>query len=110
MRREEFFIELDLSRKMWLAYWSYNPKYSLISHHLNKTGKYLDVLTSKFDKIILMGHFNAEPTDTSLFDFCEIYNLNNKVKDNTCFKNPNRPTCIDLIITNKPKIPNFCCY
>ena len=35
----------------------------------------LDVLTSKYDKIILMGDFNAEPVDTVISDFCEIYNL-----------------------------------
>ena len=31
------------------------------------------------------------------------YGLNNIVKDNTCFKNPNNPSCIDLILTNKPR-------
>ena len=35
----------------------------------------LDVLTSKYDNIILMGDFNAEPVDTVISDFCEIYNL-----------------------------------
>ena len=33
-----------------------------------------------------MGNSNAEPTDTSLSDFYEIYNLNNIVKYKTCFK------------------------
>ena len=50
-----------------------------------------------------MGNSKAEPTDTSLSDSYEIYNLNNIVKYKTCFKNPNRLTCIDPIITNKPK-------
>ena len=34
-------------------------------------------------------------------DFCETYNLENLVKEPTCFKNPNNPSCIDLILTNK---------
>ena len=50
-----------------------------------------------------MGDFNTEPTDTALSNFCEIYNLKNLIKDNTCFKNPNKPSCIDLIITSRPK-------
>ena len=50
-----------------------------------------------------MGDFNTEPTDTALSNFCEIYNLKNLIKDKTCFKNPNKPSCIDLIITNRPK-------
>ena len=35
--------------------------------------------------------------------FCETYNLQNLVKDPTCYKNPSKPTCIDLILTNFPK-------
>ena len=49
-----------------------------------------------------MGDFNTEPTDTAFSNFCEIYNLKNLIKDKTCFKNPNKPSCIDLIITNRP--------
>ena len=30
------------------------------------------------------------------------YDLKNIVKDKTCFRNPNNPSCIDLFITNKP--------
>ena len=32
-----------------------------------------------------MGDFNTEPTDTTLSNFCEIYNLKNIVQDKTCF-------------------------
>ena len=66
-------------------------------------GKDLDVLTSKYDNSILMGDFNAEPADTIVSDFCEIYNLKNIIRENTCFKNPNNPSCIELIIANRPK-------
>ena len=55
MKIEGFFIELNLRRKKWLLCCSYNPKYSQISHHLNEIGKDLDVLTSNYDNIILMG-------------------------------------------------------
>ena len=34
---------------------------------------------------------------------CEIYNLKNIIREKSCFKNPNYPSCIDLIITNRPK-------
>ena len=46
---------------------------------------------------------NVEPTDTTFSDFCQIYNLKDLVKDKTCFKNRNKTSCIDLIITKKPK-------
>ena len=35
-------------------------------------------------------------------DFCETYNLKNLIKEPTCFKNPENPSCIDLMLTNKP--------
>ena len=35
--------------------------------------------------------------------FCENYSLQNLIKQPTCYKNPSRPTCIDLILTNVPR-------
>ena len=34
--------------------------------------------------------------------FCEYYSSKSLTKDSTCFKNPEKPTCIDLILTNSP--------
>ena len=48
-----------------------------------------------------MGYFNVEPRETSLKEFCEIYNLKNIVTQATCFKSLTNPTCIDLILTNR---------
>ena len=103
MRTEGFFVELNLKRKKWLLYCSCNPKFSQISFHLNELGKNLDTVTSKYDNITLLGDFSREPADTVLSNFCEIYNLKNLIKDNTCFKNPNKPSCIDLIIKHRSK-------
>ena len=36
-------------------------------------------------------------------NFLNTYNLKNIVKQKTCFKNPDRPTCIDLILTNSSR-------
>ena len=83
MKIGRFFIELNLRRKKWLLCCSYNPKYSQISHHLKEIEKNLDVLISKYDNIILIGDFNAEPADTVVSDFCEIYNLKNIIREKT---------------------------
>ena len=45
------------------------------------------------------GDFNAEVSDTTIKDFCDIYSFKNFVKDATCFKNPDK--CIDLMLTNR---------
>ena len=50
-----------------------------------------------------MADFNADFANTAASDFFEIYNLKNMIREKTCFKNPNNPSCIDLIITNRPK-------
>ena len=100
MRIKGFFVELYIKRKKWLLCFSYNPKFSHISFYLNELGKNLDTLTSKYDKIIVLGDFNTEPTDTALFNFCENFNLKNLIKNKN---DPNKPSCFDLIITNRPK-------
>ena len=49
--------------------------------------------------------------DIILSNFCEIYNLKNLIKEPTCFKNPEKPSNIDLILTNRPKcFQNSCTY
>ena len=59
--------------------------------------------SSKYDNFILLDDLNSEPTESAVRDFCEIYSCKNLIKDNTCFGNPSKPSCIDLIITNRPK-------
>ena len=34
--------------------------------------------------------------------FCEYYGLKKLIKVSTCHKNPQNPSCIDLILTNSP--------
>ena len=50
-----------------------------------------------------MGDFNVEATETSMIEFCQLYNLKHLIKTPTCFKNPENPKCIDLILTNSNK-------
>ena len=50
-----------------------------------------------------MHDFNAEPADTVVSDFCEIYNLKSIIREKTCFKNPTNPSCIDSMIIKRPK-------
>ena len=100
---EGFFVEIRLRKKKWLLCSSYNPKKNLIANHLKCIGRNLDSQLGQYENFILMGDFNVEPNDANMKDFCQIYGCRNIVKDKTCFKNPINPTCIDLIITNRPK-------
>ena len=63
----------------------------------------LDNYLPFYDNNIPLGYFNAEISEDVLMDFCDICNLKNLVKDPTCFKNVENPSCIALISTNRPK-------
>ena len=60
----------------------------------------LDQFSATYDNLILLGDFNVEPEEVNMLDFLNIYNLKNLVKQKTCYKNPENPSCIDLILTN----------
>ena len=49
-----------------------------------------------------MGDFNAETSEDDMKLFCTSYNLKHLVKKLTWFMNIDNPSCIDLILTNKP--------
>ena len=51
---------------------------------------------------MLIGDFNAEESEDTLAYFPNCHNVSNIVKDKTCFKSLDHPSCIKLIITNKP--------
>ena len=35
-------------------------------------------------------------------EFCNLNGLKSLINEPTCFKNPDKPTCINLILTNRP--------
>ena len=50
-----------------------------------------------------MFDFNVGPENTNIKSFCDNFDLTNLNKKLTCFKNPQNPPCIDLILTNRPR-------
>ena len=103
MPTECFFVEINLRKKKWLLCCSYNPHRNGIKHHLEVLGRDLDLYSSRYENIIVLGDLNVEKTDPSLDEFCVRYNLRSLIKEPTCYKNPENPTCIDLILTNSPR-------
>ena len=67
---------------------------------MNELGKALDIYLHKYDHILLIGDFNSEISERSIHDFCNVYNLESLSNTPTCFKNPENPSCIDLLLTN----------
>ena len=44
-----------------------------------------------------------EANDSAISVFSDTYDLKSPIKEPTCYKNPNKISCIDLILTNKPR-------
>ena len=83
---------------------SYNPHRNNISNHISHLIKGLDYYVSHYDNTLFPRDFNSQPSENCVNDFCNVYNnFSNLVKEQTCFKNPDNPSCIDLFLTNHPK-------
>ena len=95
-------LELSFNLEKWLLICSYNPHRDSIKERMWILFRCINQNIQKFENIILMGIYNAEVTKTSMLEFCVLYFSENMVKKPTCFKNPARPACIVLIVTNKP--------
>ena len=101
---EAIFIEINLRKNKLLLvgiYHSTNAEYGTSDAvFFDQLGFALDVY-SNYDKFLLAGDFNAEEgKNESLDDLMDAFHAKNMVKEPTCFKNPQNPSCIDLFITN----------
>ena len=66
----------------------------------------MDIHSFNYDNFIFFGDFNVDVSDKAMLDFCESYNLKGLIKQPIYFKNPENPSFIDLLLTNRPR--NFC--
>ena len=104
------FIEINIRKTKWLITCSYNPRKTDIRNHLKVRGKNLNSQSSKYDTFIVLGDFNVEPTEIAMSDFIQVYNFKNLTKGPTCFKDPNKLICINLILTNRKKAIYTICF
>ena len=102
---EAIFVEINLRKNKILlvgTYHSTNLDYGTTDEvFFKEMGLALDVY-SKYDKFLLAGDFNVNAFDSSdlLEDFLDEFHALNLVKDPTCYKSQDNPSCIDLFITN----------
>ena len=98
---EGFFVETNLrNKKKSLLSCSYNPKIALISNHLAELSKNIDLYLTKYDQFLFLGSFNGGVEDSSVKNPCSSFNLASMIKEPSCFENPDKSSCIDLILTN----------
>ena len=97
---EAIFVEINLRKNKLLlvgTYHSTNVKYGTTDEeYFRQIGLALDVYSSTYDKFLLAGDFNVNEENDTLDEFLEDYHAKNLVKEPTCFKSAENPSCIDL--------------
>ena len=81
----------------WLLIAYYNPEKSRIYN-------YIQNVKTTLNNIVILGDLNIDmkpDCENAPTSFCNIYNLKNLIDKPTCYKNPNNPTYIDVILTNR---------
>ena len=100
-----FYVEINLRKAKWLLCCSCNPNRCKIDFHLENLNRSLALYSSHYENFIILGDFNVEANDSAVSVFSDTYDLKSLIKEPTYYKNPNKPSCIDLILTNK--LQNF---
>ena len=66
-----------------------------------------DLSSNTFCVPLVYKHFEKH-SENAMIEFCKVYKLKNLVKGATCYKIPEKPSCIDLILTNRPRSFHGC--
>ena len=98
-----FCIELNLVKQKQLIFCCYNTHKHLIKDHLPQIKNAIDFNSKSYENITLIDDFNAEIFVSLMDSFCTTYHLKSLVMAPTCYKNTDKSTCIDLILTNSPR-------
>ena len=97
--KDRRYIELSFRKEKWLLCSFYNPNKNIISDHLEILRRNLDLYSAQYENLIMIGDFNSDVSQSCMKAFCESYNLSCVIKEPACYKNPQNPSCIELILT-----------
>ena len=75
---------------------------NLISNHLDCLNRIVDEFGKNYDNAIFLGDFNTYVNDNAMTSFQSLDDLTSLIDKPICYKNPDKPTCTDLILTNCP--------
>ena len=100
---EAILVEINLRKSKFLLIGTYHSTHKTHGTSddvfLQQIGTVLDKYSS-YDKFLIAGDMNMQEGETHFDDFLDEFHARNMVKEPTCFKNPDNPSCIDLFITN----------
>ena len=97
---EEIFVQLNLRKKKWLIFGSYNLPSQSDEYFFHQVKKGLDMCSKFYERYMLIGDFNAEESQSCLSQFLFEMNAKNIVKKPIYYRSLSNPSYIDLVITN----------
>ena len=97
---EGVFVEINFRKSKWLLCGTYHPPSQSDKYYFDNIDKALDVYC-QYEKVVLVGDFNAHIRE-NCFDFLFQHELKSVNDKPTCYKFPDKPSCIDFILTNSP--------
>ena len=78
-------LEIYQNNRKWLLLGVHKPPNQNDIEFLNRIAAILDYYSQKHDNVTIVGDFNITTENTHLQSMMEAYNLNNLVKETTCF-------------------------
>ena len=60
--------------------------------------KSLVLYSANYENLIILGYFNVNIDNNYMAGFSDTYDHRSLITEPTCYKNPENPTCIDLIL------------
>ena len=92
-------VEINLRNAKWLLIGIYRPPSQSEKSFFEELSKNLELYLANYENFLIVGDFNLDEKNSNLKNFMHSFNLENIVKEPTCFKSDS-PTCIDLILTS----------
>ena len=98
---EGIFVEINFRESRWLLWSTYHFPSQSVQYYFDNIDKALDVYC-QYEKVVVLieGDFNAQIGEKCFDDFLFQHELKSVNDKPTCYKNPDKPSCIDFILTN----------
>ena len=96
---EGLYLEVKLRNQNWLIGCSYSANKPLISQHVETIAKNMDLYSSTYENFIFLADLNAGMEHFGFEGHLQFIFLYKTI----CWKSPSKPTCNDMILTNRPE-------
>ena len=98
---KSIFVNVNLMKRKWFLYEAYHPNKNFISNHLECLNPIIDEYSKTYQNVLFYGDFNAPINKKCMTEFCNVNGITSLIKKPICFKNPDKPACIDPNLTNQ---------